>query len=74
MLQLRDGQGAPVAVHRADYAAPAYWIDTVDLTFDLDPAKTRVLNKMTLRRTPAHTDRIRALRSRTRRLHQRNGP
>ncbi|MBK7548711.1 MAG: aminopeptidase N [Rhodoferax sp.] len=52
MLQLRDGQGAPVAVHRADYAAPAYWIDTVDLTFDLDPAKTRVLNKMTLRRNP----------------------
>ncbi|MFM2275169.1 MAG: hypothetical protein RL211_1041 [Pseudomonadota bacterium] len=52
MLQLRDGQGAPVAVHRADYAAPAYWIDTVDLTFDLDPAKTRVLNRMTLRRNP----------------------
>ena len=50
MLQLRDGQGAAVAVNRADYAAPAYWIDTVDLTFDLDPAKTRVLNKMTLRR------------------------
>ena len=32
--------------------APAYWIDTVDLCFDLDPAKTRVLNKMTLRRNP----------------------
>jgi aminopeptidase N len=50
MLQRLDGPGAAVAVHRADYAAPAYWIDTVDLTFDLDPAKTRVLNKMTLRR------------------------
>jgi aminopeptidase N len=24
----------------------------VELTFDLDPAKTRVLNKMTLRRNP----------------------
>ncbi|HPH13722.1 MAG TPA: aminopeptidase N [Burkholderiaceae bacterium] len=52
MLQLRDGQGAAVAVNRADYAAPAYWIDTVDLTFDLDPVKTRVLNRMTLRRNP----------------------
>ncbi|MDP3829235.1 MAG: aminopeptidase N, partial [Polaromonas sp.] len=44
---LREGQAT--AIHRADYVAPAYWIDTVDLCFDLDPAKTRVLNKMTLR-------------------------
>ncbi len=47
---LREGQAT--AIHRADYIAPAYWIDTVDLSFDLDPAKTRVLNKMTLRRNP----------------------
>ena len=40
------------ATHRADYSPPAYWIDTVDLCFDLDPAKTRVLNKMKLRRNP----------------------
>ena len=39
-------------VRRKDYAAPPFWIDTVNLTFDLDPAKTRVLNKMTLRRNP----------------------
>jgi aminopeptidase N len=54
MLHLRDeaGQGPAVAINRADYTAPAYWIDTVDLCFDLDPAKTRVLNKMTLRRNP----------------------
>ena len=39
-------------IHRADYTAPAFHIDTVELTFDLDPAKTRVLNKMTLRRNP----------------------
>ncbi|WP_348691018.1 aminopeptidase N [Acidovorax soli] len=52
MLQLRDGQGQAPAIHRADYQAPAWWIDTVDLTFDLDPAKTRVLNKMRLRRNP----------------------
>ncbi|WP_395060372.1 aminopeptidase N [Polaromonas sp.] len=45
---LREGQ-SPV-INRADYIAPAYWIDTVDLSFDLDPAKTRVLNKMSLRR------------------------
>ena len=40
-------------VQRADYTAPAFWIDTVDLSFDLDPVKTRVLNKMTLRRNPS---------------------
>ena len=39
-------------IQRADYTAPTFWIDTVDLTFDLDPAKTRVLNKMRMRRNP----------------------
>lgn len=49
---LSGAQGQPIAIRRDDYAAPAYWIDTVDLTFDLDPAKTRVLNRMRLRRNP----------------------
>jgi aminopeptidase N len=56
MLQMIDdrgtGPGAAVVIKRADYTAPAYWIDTVDLCFDLEPLKTRVLNKMTLRRNP----------------------
>ena len=47
---LREGQ-SPLIL-RQDYTAPAYWIDTVDLCFDLDTTKTRVLNKMTLRRNP----------------------
>ena len=47
---MREGQAH--TVHRADYQAPAWWIDTVDLTLDLDPAKTRVLNKMRIRRNP----------------------
>jgi len=47
-----DQQGPALSIQRADYSAPAFWIDTVDLTFDLDPAKTRVLNKMRLRRNP----------------------
>src|SRR5687767_3235638 len=54
MLQMLDGSspGAAVVINRADYVAPAYWIDTVELCFDLDPQKTRVLNKMSLRRNP----------------------
>lgn len=47
---MREGQAH--VIRREDYTAPAYWIDHVDLTFDLDPLKTRVLNKMTLRRNP----------------------
>ena len=48
---LREGQTK--TIHRADYLPPAYWIDTVELCFDLDPTKTRVLNKMSLRRNTA---------------------
>ena len=47
---LREGT-APL-IQRADYTPPAFWIDSVDLTFDLDPVKTRVLNKMQVRRNP----------------------
>jgi aminopeptidase N len=52
MLHLREASGPAAVIHRGDYSAPAFWIDTVDLSFDLDPAKTRVLNKMSLRRNP----------------------
>ena len=45
-------EGQTKAIRRVDYTAPAYWIDTVDLTFDLDATKTRVLNKMRVRRNP----------------------
>ena len=45
-------EGQTKAIRRVDYTAPAYWIETVDLTFDLDPSKTRVLNKMRVRRNP----------------------
>ncbi len=45
-------EGTAQLIQRADYTAPAFWIDTVDLTFDLDPAKTRVLNQMRVRRNP----------------------
>ncbi|MBI5276576.1 MAG: aminopeptidase N [Burkholderiales bacterium] len=45
---LREGHNK--VIYRADYQPPAFWIDNVELTFDLDPAKTRVLNKMRMRR------------------------
>ena len=51
-MTTREGAAAALTINRADYSAPAFWIETVNLCFDLDPAKTRVLNKMTLRRNP----------------------
>ena len=50
MQSLRDAQTN--VVRRDAYTPPAWWIDSVDLTFDLDPAKTRVLNRMQVRRNP----------------------
>ncbi|TWO72945.1 aminopeptidase N [Caenimonas sedimenti] len=47
---MREGQSKVIL--RADYQPPAYWIDTVELAFDLDPGKTRVLNRMKVRRNP----------------------
>ncbi len=47
---MRDGQTA--VTRRLDYAPPPFWIDAVELSFDLDPAKTRVLSRMRLRRNP----------------------
>jgi aminopeptidase N len=46
-------EGVAPLIRREDYAAPAYWIRTVDLTFDLDPAKTLVINRMQLERNDA---------------------
>ncbi len=54
MLKLRDGQDAGIAVRREDYRPPSFWIDSVELSFDLDPARTRVLNRMSVRRNPQH--------------------
>src|SRR4051812_29338682 len=43
-------EGSPQLVRREDYQAPAYRVRTVDLTFDLDPAKTIVSSKLAIER------------------------
>ncbi|MCC6218468.1 MAG: aminopeptidase N, partial [Aquabacterium sp.] len=48
-------EGTAPLVRREDYTAPAFWIKTVDLTFDLDPAKTLVINKMTVEPNPGQS-------------------
>jgi len=42
----------PQPIYRHDYCVPDYLIDTVDLTFDLNPEATTVLNVMYIRRNP----------------------
>jgi aminopeptidase N len=43
-------EGPATVVKREDYAAPAYWIRSVELSFELDPAKTIVGSRMRIER------------------------
>ncbi len=43
-------EGPATVIRREDYAAPAYWIRSAELTFDLDPAKTIVASKLAIER------------------------
>ncbi len=45
-------EAAVAVTRREDYRAPAYWIRTVELTFDLDPAKTIVASRLRIERNP----------------------
>ena len=42
-------------IHRLDYVAPSFWVEKVDLGFDLDPKATRVAARSILRRNPNST-------------------
>ena len=45
-------EGTAPLIRREDYSAPAFWIKTVELTFDLDPVRTLVTSRMQLERNP----------------------
>ena len=42
----------PTTTHRLDYRPPAFLVDTVDLSFDLDAAATMVGARLAIRRNP----------------------
>ena len=46
-------EGTAPLIRREDYAAPAFWIRSADLSFDLDATKTVVINRMMLERNVA---------------------
>ncbi len=43
----------PQTIYRKDYTPPSFWVDTVEMGFDLDPEATRVATRLTMRRNPA---------------------
>ncbi|MEO6975460.1 MAG: aminopeptidase N, partial [Gallionella sp.] len=43
----------PVTIHRKDYTAPAYRVNTVEMGFDLDPENTHVSTRITMQRNSA---------------------
>ncbi len=46
-------KATPATIYRKDYTAPAYWVHTVEMGFDLDPAATRVSTCITMQRNSA---------------------
>ncbi|MBC3812208.1 aminopeptidase N [Undibacterium aquatile] len=46
----------PQAILRQDYVAPGYWVDTVEMGFDLGLKSTLVANRMVMRRNHASTE------------------
>ena len=47
---MRDGP--PQAIHLADYTAPNWWVEKVELEFDLHPTATRVRSEIRFARNP----------------------
>ncbi|MFN4088386.1 MAG: aminopeptidase N [Alphaproteobacteria bacterium] len=46
----------PKTIRLADYRAPDFLVETIDLTFDLEPKATRVTARSAFQRNPAHKD------------------
>ena len=40
----------PLTIYRKDYTPPTYWVDTVEMGFDLDPQATRVATRLHMTR------------------------
>jgi aminopeptidase N len=45
-------EGSASVIRREDYTAPAFWIRSAELTFDLEPAKTIVASRLAIERNP----------------------
>ncbi|STR26047.1 Aminopeptidase N [Janthinobacterium lividum] len=48
---------SPQTIYRKDYTPPSFLVDSVELGFDLDPARTVVASRIRMRHNPASTSR-----------------
>jgi aminopeptidase N len=46
-----------ITVYRKDYIPPSFWVDTVEMGFDLEPLATHVATRITMRRNHASSER-----------------
>ena len=68
---MRSTADVPVTtIYRKKYVAPGFWIDTVEMGFDLDPARTHVATRMTMRRNHQSTEKDLVLVGEDIKLHQ----
>ncbi|MDR3438361.1 aminopeptidase N [Telmatospirillum sp.] len=62
MSDALSGDAAPRSVHLADYQSPVFFIESVDLTFDLGEQDTVVMASLAIRRNPASASATASLR------------
>jgi aminopeptidase N len=48
----------PATIHRKDYTAPSYWVNTVEMGFDLEPSSTRVATRIMMQRNAESTNKV----------------
>ena len=48
----------PKTIYLKEYSQPDYWIDRVDLRFELEPEKTRVISELHIRRRESLADNV----------------
>jgi aminopeptidase N len=49
-LRMKDLDQQAKTIYLKDYQQPDYWIDHVDLTFELEEEKTRVISKLQIKK------------------------
>ena len=59
MLDVQPGLAQPAVTRREDYRPPEWLVPAIDLHFDLDPAETRVVARMSVERSGTHGEPLR---------------
>ena len=63
-------QDVSTTIYRKDYVAPGFWVDTVEMGFDLDPKRTHVATRIKMRRNHDSSEKDLVLFGEDLKLHQ----